>query len=138
VKMSKSLGNLVLARNLLPSYGGDHLRLYLLGTHYRTDANYSDEPLEALRSRMDRLRTATVAAGGDAVGAEHPLIREFQVVMDNDMDTPAALDVLDHAAGRVLDGTSPEGEAEALKAAAAVLGFAFAGARGPANGDLKA
>ncbi len=138
VKMSKSLGNLVLARNLLPTYGGDHLRLYLLGTHYRTDANYSHEPLESLRPRMDRLQTAAVAAGGDTSTMGHPLTRAFEAAMDDDIDTPQALDLLDRAAGRVLDGTSDPGEADALKAAAAVLGFAFAGGRGPANGDLNA
>jgi hypothetical protein len=36
----------------------------------------------------------------------------------------------------VLDGTSADGEADALRMAASVLGFSFAGARGPANGDL--
>jgi cysteinyl-tRNA synthetase len=139
VKMSKSLGNLVLARNLLPVYGGDHLRLYLLDTHYRADANYSDEPLEQLRPRIDRLQTASVAADPDAVvDHAHPLMREFEEAMDDDFDTPAALDVLDRAAGRVLDGTSEAGEADALRAAASVLGFAFAGSRGPANGDLNA
>jgi cysteinyl-tRNA synthetase len=137
VKMSKSLGNLVLARNLLKHFEGDHLRLYLLSNHYRTDANYQDDALESLRERFDRLRTATVAADAAApIDRSDPVLLAFEAAMDNDIDVPAALDVLGRAADRVLDGTSVAGEAEALKTAASVLGFSFAGARGPANGDL--
>ena len=139
VKMSKSLGNLVLARNLLPHYSGDHLRLYLLGEHYRSDANYSGESLELLRPRIDRLQTASVAADPAAtVERSHPLVLAFSAAMDDDMNTPLALEILDRAAGRVLDGTSDAGEADALRSAASILGFAFAGARGPVNGDLNA
>jgi cysteinyl-tRNA synthetase len=138
VKMSKSLGNLVLARNLLRDVEGDHLRLYLLSTHYRVDANYESGELERLRGQFDRLRTACLAADADErVGGEHPLMRAFEAAMDDDIDTPRALTALDQAAARVLDGTSTEGEPNALRAAASVLGFAFAGARGPANGDLS-
>jgi cysteinyl-tRNA synthetase len=137
VKMSKSLGNLVLARNLLKDVEGDHLRLYLLSNHYRTDANYEGDALDRLKERFDRLRTATLAAdAATQVDGLHPVLQAFESAMDNDIDAPAALDVLDRAAGRVLDGTSGEDEADALRMAASVLGFSFAGARGPANGDL--
>ncbi|MEX2080486.1 MAG: cysteine--tRNA ligase, partial [Dehalococcoidia bacterium] len=40
VKMSKSLGNLILARNLLQEFEADHLRLYLLSHRYSDDADY--------------------------------------------------------------------------------------------------
>src|SRR5690606_29195505 len=129
VKMSKSLGNLVLARDLLRRYDGDQLRLYLLGMHYREDGDYREDPLAAQRDRFDRLRTATVAAGSAEVSRDHPVLREFEAAMNDDLDTPAALQVLDRAATRVLDGTAEEGEAEALRAGSAVLGFAYAGAR---------
>ena len=65
------------------------------------------------------------------------LDREFAAAMVNDFDVPAAMDALDRAATRVNAGTATPGEAAALRAALATLGFAFAGARGPANGDLK-
>jgi cysteinyl-tRNA synthetase len=45
VKMSKSLGNLILARNLMKEFEPDHLRLYLLSHHYRADADYRSTAL---------------------------------------------------------------------------------------------
>lgn len=141
VKMSKSLGNLVLARELMQRFPPDHLRLYLLSEHYRTDADYHNGTLEALTSRYERLRAA---GGGHAADGyrgslsslDHPLMGRFRAAMDDDLQTPAALDALDESATRVLSGVEDNGEREALVEALAVLGFAFAGARGPATGDF--
>ena len=135
VKMSKSLGNLVLARDLMAEFDPDHLRLYLLSTHYRTDGDYHHGDLEHLRERYERLRAASATADGGAEGG--PLLAAFSEAMDDDLDTPAALDVLDAAAVRVLAGSGDKAEAAQLHQALAVLGFAFAGARGPALGDLN-
>ena len=136
VKMSKSLGNLVLARNLMSEYEPDQLRLYLLSTHYRTDGDYRDGDLAALTDRYQRLKTAAGSEGGEPklqVSALPPAVVER---LDDDFDTPDALELLDASAVRILAGTAPDGERLALRSACAALGFAFAGARGPANGDL--
>jgi len=138
VKMSKSLGNLVLARNLMQEYEPDHLRLYLLSNHYRTDANYHHEPLKALTRRYEMLKAAVQRE--DAVpgtpGDKARVIEPFQAAMDDDLDVPRALEALSAVAGRVVTGLAGDGEAEALREALATMGFAFAGARGPATGDL--
>ena len=42
-KMSKSLGNLVLASNVLQEYRSDAFRLYLHAHHYRSTWEYIDE-----------------------------------------------------------------------------------------------
>ncbi|MGB4861388.1 MAG: hypothetical protein WBO97_02920, partial [Tepidiformaceae bacterium] len=65
------------------------------------------------------------------------LQREFEAAMDNDFQAPAALAALDAAATRGISGAGAEGEAAALRAALTAMGFAFAGARGPANGDFS-
>ena len=139
VKMSKSLGNLVLARDLMERVEPDHLRLYLLSEHYRTDADYREGVLDGLSGRHDRFTRAAATAParneGD-VAPDHPLLRKFCEAMDDDLDTPLAIDRLDAAATRVLDGSAEPGEAAALRSALSVLGFAHAGARGPATGDF--
>jgi hypothetical protein len=56
--------------------------------------------------------------------------------MDDDFNVPAALHRLEAVAGRVNTGSAEAGEAPALRSALNTLGFAFAGSRGPANGDL--
>lgn len=131
VKMSKSLGNLVLARVLMETYEPDHLRLYLLSHHLRADANYTNGALPGLAERYGRLKSVAERAAGEP---DESLVRAFGEAMDNDFDVPRALGVLDEAATRVLQVGSPEGAA--VRACLAILGFGFAGARGPANGDL--
>jgi L-cysteine:1D-myo-inositol 2-amino-2-deoxy-alpha-D-glucopyranoside ligase len=136
VKMSKSLGNLVLARELMRRIEPDHLRLYLLSEHYRTDADYRDGAIEALAGRHERLRTIARSAATDRAPDAHPLVQQFRERMDDDLDVPGSLDILDAAATRVLGGTSEAGEAEAIRTALNTLGFSYAAARGPALGDF--
>lgn len=136
VKMSKSLGNLVLARDLMEDFEPDHLRLFLLSHHYRTSADFTTTALPSLADQYERLKTAAGVEGA-ARGEDVVLRAQFQATMDDDMDTPSALYVLDRAAQRVLDGTARGGEAPTLRECLAVLGFGFAGARGPENGDLN-
>jgi cysteinyl-tRNA synthetase len=136
-KMSKSLGNLILARNLMEEYEPDHLRLYLLSDHYRTDLDYRDGALAALSERYELLKRAAGAeADGLGLGGD-ALEREFLDRMEDDLDTPGALDVLDRSAGRIVVGTAGPGEVSKLRDLLAVLGFAFAGAKGPATGHLE-
>ena len=141
VKMSKSLGNLVLARNLMKDFEPDHLRLYLLSSHLRVDADYRNGAMPALQERYDRLKAAAAIAAAshaEATEAGHQrLASVFKLTMDSDFNAPGAIDVLDTSARRILDGSADLGEAAELRRSLAVLGFAFAGARGPANGDLE-
>lgn len=136
VKMSKSLGNLVLARELMTRYEPDHLRLYLLSTHLRADANYHEGDIDALGDRFERLRAAVTREDAAAAPDDGAVVRAFRAAVDNDFDVPGALDVLDEVAGRVLAGSAETGAPAGVRAALATLGFAFAGARGPARGDL--
>jgi cysteinyl-tRNA synthetase len=134
-KMAKSKPEtLVFARHLMEQVEPDHLRLYLLSHKYRHDADYRSGDLEALSGRYGRLKAAALSGGEDAAG--HATAAAFRERMDDDLDTPGALDVLDAAATRVLAGGATEGEAAALSAALRTLGFAFAGSRGPATGYL--
>ncbi|MGI8927175.1 MAG: cysteine--tRNA ligase [Tepidiformaceae bacterium] len=138
VKMSKSLGNLVLARILMAEWEPDHLRLYLLSTHYRADANFLEGDLPALKERFEHLRNAANSeASPGAASPGHPLAAAFSAAMNDDFNVPAALDVLAAAAPRVVRGQAGAGEQAVLRASLETLGFAFAGARGPANGDFS-
>ncbi|MCC6958874.1 MAG: cysteine--tRNA ligase [Dehalococcoidia bacterium] len=137
VKMSKSLGNLVLARNLMAEFEPDHLRLYLLSHHLRSDANFVHGDMEAVAEKYGRLKAvATSEAAGGGATTDHTLTRRFDEAMEADFNVPVALAALDEAAGRIASGVAEMGEAAALRSALATLGFGFAGARGPANGDV--
>lgn len=136
VKMSKSLGNLVLARNLMKEFEPDHLRLYLLSNHLRTNVDYHEGDLPALRPVYERLKAAanrntTTEPDASVLGAAYERL-------DDDFDVPGCLRVLDEAASASLsDSAAGEPAAAAVRTVLATLGFAFAGARGPETGDLK-
>src|SRR5690606_37326624 len=57
-KMSKSLGNVVTAMDLLDQYGPDVVRLYLLSHHYRSPREFSLERLDEAQRSLRRLRNA--------------------------------------------------------------------------------
>ena len=54
-KMSKSLGNISLVRDLLKDYPGEVIRLALLGAHYRQPLEWSDDTLESAKKMLDRI-----------------------------------------------------------------------------------
>ncbi|MCB0168454.1 MAG: cysteine--tRNA ligase [Anaerolineae bacterium] len=94
-KMSKSLGNLVMARDLLKTWSPDALRLYLAGHHYREIWSHSDAELATAEQSAQQLRAAATASGGtgpafDASPAEAAVVS----ALNNDLDSPAALATL--------------------------------------------
>ena len=100
-KMSKSLGNLVLVRDLLRDHTGDAIRHYLVSHHYRTEVHYDADAL----ARSDRAAALLRAASGRARGAPAelaPSIAEardrFLAAMDDDLDTPSAMAELEAVA----------------------------------------
>jgi len=108
-KMSKSLGNLVFVSDLLERVEPVVLRVAVLDHHYRGDWDWTEGLLESAAARLDRWRGAGRAGGGEAT------LDGVRSCLDHDLDTPAALAVLDEAA----DGGHD------LAAAAALLGVAL-------------
>ena len=119
-KMSKSLGNLVLVRDLLRSYPGDAIRHYLVSHHYREAVDFHEADLESSAVVAARLRRACLAAEeleplestlADPsrlmpVVAQHR--QRFLAAMDDDLNTPAALPELDALAAICLSEHDPE------------------------------
>lgn len=126
VKMSKSLGNLIKVSELLEQgYTPDGVRLYLLGTHYRSDQDFDASELDVWEERASELVRATVSEGGppDPLRVQ-PLRNEFMDAMDDDFDTPRAIEVLLRIAQNVVAGHLAGGTAiPALLELADVLGL---------------
>lgn len=57
-KMSKSLGNFFLLRDILQKFPPAVVRFYLLSTHYRSPLDFDDEKLTAAQKGLERLQTA--------------------------------------------------------------------------------
>ncbi len=57
-KMSKSLNNFFLVKDILEEYSADALRYFLLSTHYRSPLDFSDERLDEANKSLERFTTA--------------------------------------------------------------------------------
>ncbi|MDH5254300.1 MAG: cysteine--tRNA ligase [Gammaproteobacteria bacterium] len=124
-KMSKSLGNVLLVRNLLEEAPGEAIRLALLSAHYRQPLDWTGDVLPEARRKLDRLygalRDVPVAAGDGA--QPDP---EFIAALDDDLNTPKALAVLFDLARTMNRSDSPDERRELavrLRASAGLLGL---------------
>ncbi len=109
-KMSKSLGNFYTLENIING-GIDPLafRLMVLQAHYRSQTNFTWENVEAAENRLQRwrdmavLRWQTLKNSESAVEASAfaDYRQRLLAAMQDDLDTPAALAVVDEAFGMV-------------------------------------
>jgi cysteinyl-tRNA synthetase len=91
-KMSKSLGNFFTVREVLKKFDPEVVRYFILGSHYRSPLDYSDENLQGAKAALTRLYLALKdlpVAEGTAAHDER-----FHAAMDDDFNTPGALAVL--------------------------------------------
>jgi L-cysteine:1D-myo-inositol 2-amino-2-deoxy-alpha-D-glucopyranoside ligase len=100
-KMSKSLGNLVFVSRLLERVAPATVRLLLAGHHHRAAWEYTEAELDAADARR-RSYAEAAAAGTSLAGAEAQRWRaEFLERIDDDLDAPGALGVVDRLARRL-------------------------------------
>lgn len=110
-KMSKSLGNFFLVREILEKFRPEVVRFYLIGTHYRSPLDFDDEKLAAAARGLERLRTSlrlleealakSALYAGSALEEVVPdpefanrletLRGEFEAAMDDDFNTALAV-----------------------------------------------
>lgn len=55
-KMSKSLGNVVLAKDAIAKYGGNVMRLLILSTHYRAPVSFTEETVLSTKNELDKIQ----------------------------------------------------------------------------------
>ena len=98
-KMSKSLGNFVMIREVLANYSGEVVRLCLLKAHYREDIEYDQDcfartktEYEAMRGAIATAKSAKGPGTGGRVAALVDRTRDaFRKAMDDDLDTSEAV-----------------------------------------------
>jgi len=110
-KMSKSLGNLVFPAALFQEHEPAAVRLALLAHHWRSSWTFDADELKAAAERLEAWRrTATrLLAGGT-----RSLPVQVDTALATDLDTPAAL--------AVVDAMAKQGDGDGVQAAAEVLG----------------
>jgi cysteinyl-tRNA synthetase len=96
-KMSKSLNNFFLVKDILEQYSPDALRYFLLSTHYRSPLDFSDERLEEANKSLERLSTAIENLEPGSCDEAQRLLEkakayeeEFEDAMSDDFNTALA------------------------------------------------
>jgi cysteinyl-tRNA synthetase len=123
-KMSKSLGNVALAHELLKAYPGEALRWALLAGHYRAPLEWTGELIEQAKRSLDRLYGALRRAKDVTPGPERPSAALLEALGD-DLNTPRAMAELFALASRLETGSPAEKAAAKgeLIAGAGLMGF---------------
>ncbi len=101
VKMSKSLGNFITAKDILSKVDPMVLRWFLLATQYRDDVNVSDEIIESSKVELNKIVQAYKNAKvklevNDVVedSLDEDLYKRFMEAMEDDLNTPNAYAVI--------------------------------------------
>lgn len=93
-KMSKSLGNLVMVRNLLKTYSPNTIRWVLLSHHYRTPWEYYETEADEAEKLFGRVRKAIKNTKLDKNAADERCLKKFETFMNDDLQTPKVLDLI--------------------------------------------
>ena len=106
-KMSKSLGNFFLLREILEKFSGNVVRLFILSTHYRKPINFSFENMEDTKKTLQNIVKSMNKFEDIVEKYKNEKIeniknsefsqkidefnKKFEDAMDEDMNTPQAL-----------------------------------------------
>ena len=97
-KMSKSLGNIVLAKDMITQYGGVVTRLIILNAHYRQPVNFTEDTVKEAQQVVSRIQMAYKQAalklqssGVNLENGQPVYINKFLEALADDLNTANAL-----------------------------------------------
>jgi L-cysteine:1D-myo-inositol 2-amino-2-deoxy-alpha-D-glucopyranoside ligase len=115
-KMSKSLGNMLFAADLLKKYSPNTLRWVLLSHHYRTPWEFQDEMADQAASVMDKLSSLS-----DNDSFANDLFDQLCQLTENDLQIPHALLMIEDKIKSPLQSQ----QSAAIKKYLQIIGFIF-------------
>jgi cysteinyl-tRNA synthetase len=116
-KMSKSLGNVLLVRDLLQEAPGEAIRYALLSAQYRKPLDWSDAGLARAKHALDRLyNTLTLLPGPNEPEEQTAPPARVIAALEDDLNTPKAFAELFEVA-RQANASVDEGDRRALRSA---------------------
>lgn len=98
-KMSKSLGNMIFVEDLLKKYSAAAIRWYLLSHQWRRDWNYEERELKKVAGIVKQFEKNVANGGGRTVNYSKQENKFFKA-LNNDLDTPKALQQLFEMSGK--------------------------------------
>ncbi len=122
-KMSKSLGNLVFAANLLEEYQPAVIRLSLMRHHYRTGGEWRHDLLDSSKALLAKI---TQAANLHKTGVGQTEYGAIIAALENDLDAPTAIVHLEALANTLLHRSASSNGPNYLGLALDLLGLQLA------------
>lgn len=135
-KMSKSLGNFLMIRDVLKICHPESLRLFLLSSHYRNPVDYTHQYIEEAESGLEKIYALLKRIEDSCINPEQhgDLWERFCEAMDDDFNTAKAIGFIFDSVrntNRILDKSLLDesdkkviaGELDALKRIGSILGI---------------
>lgn len=99
-KMSKSLGNVVLAKDAIAKYGGNVMRMLILSTHYRAPVSFTEETVQSTVNELERIKkvynqlAVSIQLNHGNLNSKDAKIDNFLLAMADDLNTSNAIAAL--------------------------------------------
>ena len=100
-KMSKSLGNFTMIKEVLENYSPEVIRMFLLSKHYRSPIDYSEDSmrevamgLDRIYAFLERLEKAGVKYSAQNARDRGDLWSNFQTAMNDDFNSAKAVGLI--------------------------------------------
>ena len=113
-KMSKSLGNFLMIKDIIKTYHPEAIRLFLLSKHYRSPIDFTDKALNEAVSGLDKIyslldrieKNIEITTDCREIKESGDVWKRFTVAMDDDFNSARGIGVLFEAvreANRLID-----------------------------------
>ncbi|HHL31962.1 MAG TPA: cysteine--tRNA ligase [Oceanospirillales bacterium] len=112
-KMSKSLGNILLIKDVTAQYKGEVIRWLLLSAQYRQSVAWSEDSIHKAQKTMDRIY-ATLRDNQDisASISKNNIPAELIAALDDDINTPVAFAVINKIAKQLAKAQTTEAKSQ--------------------------
>lgn len=123
-KMSKSLGNIIYAKDAIQKWGAEALRLWVFSAHYRKQLEFNEENINQFKELHRRLMLAveTLKRISRSLAAVHKLNEQelyllklledidmqFNIAMLNDFNTPKAMETVNRLLTLIFKDIEPK------------------------------
>lgn len=124
-KMSKSLNNITLIKDLTDSYKGEVIRLTLLSSHYRQGLDWNESIIHQSEKLLDKLYKILSDEGINSKSTTSKLDADILEALADDLNTPKAITILNSLAKKHSQSSdiNKKNIAETIKASGQLIGI---------------
>ena len=124
-KMSKSLNNITLIKDLTDSYKGEVIRLTLLSSHYRQGLDWNESIIHQSEKLLDKLYKILSDEGINSAPTSSNFDEDILEALADDLNTPKVISVLNSLAKKYSQdsGINKKNIAEKIKTSGNLIGI---------------